>query len=509
MKRKVKHVLAVLMIILTAVCFVACDAATPDTDNNDGESTVCEHTYGEWVTKTAATCTASKVEIRECSKCGEVEERSVGDPSGHTYSEWETKTKAACNADRTEIRKCTACGITDERTVSGTATGEHNYSEWATKTAATCTEDEVQARTCGVCGREEYYTVPNSAVGHKFGVWSQKTAASCSADRTDKRTCKTCGYEETRQIAGTQTAHIYKDGSCKYCGKEKPEFETTYLGSYPQKEVEDTALKSKLNALAGAVPTEANSQAWTSYKYYKNKVVTDYMWYIDKELDGEKYRGVYFISYRPIFCELGDESTNRIQYVNGYYVNTVYWFKYEPIKWKILKKENGKAFVLADLAIDSQQFDYNNGNYSNNYAKSSIRKWLNEAFYNTAFSVSEKASIETTLVDNGLSGTGHEVNDFVCENTNDKVFLLNYAEATECFEMDVDRIMSRTDYARCQGAKGGSYAPDPCWWWLRTPHNNTTVICARTIGRDGEDNNAHLTLETSIGVVPAMWINLA
>lgn len=186
----------------------------------------------------------------------------------------------------------------------------------------------------------------------------------------------------------------------------------------------------------------------------------------------------------------------------------MYWFKYEPVKWRVLKEENGKAFILADLALDSQQFDYADGNSGNNYAKSSIRKWLNETFYNTAFNVKEKATIVTTLVDNGVEGTGYTSSDFVCEDTNDKVFLLNYAEANQYFEKSVDRIMSRTDYARCQGAKGGSMATDPCWWWLRSPVNSKVAPGARTIDRDGNDQYGDITQQTTIGVVPAMWITL-
>ena len=128
-----------------------------------------------------------------------------------------------------------------------------------------------------------------------------------------------------------------------------------YFGTYPQTKVTDTTLSSSLNSLAGTLPTSSNSQKWTSYGYYISGSVTDYMWYIDVEYSGAKYRGVYFTSYRPYWCTSSSSSSNGYQYTNGYYTSTVYWFKYEPIKWQILEEADGYATILADLALDSQQ----------------------------------------------------------------------------------------------------------------------------------------------------------
>ncbi len=441
--------------------------------------------------------------------------RIAEDCEVHTYTTWYTDTEATCGADRTEYSLCDVCGHREERTVANTATGNHNYVSVCTVQEATCKEDRVDLFHCSVCGHEENISVPDTKTDdHVYVIWEAYEEATCTKNATEKSTCTVCGKVGYREVENSKTQHNYgNDGKCTACGKEKPSYSRNdnviYFGSYPQSEVTDDTIKDALNAMAGTLPTEDNSQGWTSYGYYINKVVTNFMWYIDKELNGEKYRGVYFVRYRPIYGETdGDTTGNRVQDINYYYINTVYWFKYEPVKWRVLKEENGKAFILADLALDSQQFDYSDGNSGNNYAKSSIRKWLNETFYNTAFNVKEKATIVTTLVDNGVEGTGYTSSDFVCEDTNDKVFLLNYAEANQYFEKSVDRIMSRTDYARCQGAKGGSMATDPCWWWLRSPVNSKVAPGARTIDRDGNDQYGDITQLTTIGVVPAMWITL-
>ena len=74
--------------------------------------------------------------------------------------------------------------------------------------------------------------------------------------------------------------------------------------------------------------------------------------------------------------------------------------------------------MLCDMIIDSQQFDIS----KNNYEESTIRKWLNQTFYNTAFNEIQKQSIFTTTVDNRAVSTGYSSNQYVCLNTKDKIF---------------------------------------------------------------------------------------
>ena len=74
---------------------------------------------------------------------------------------------------------------------------------------------------------------------------------------------------------------------------------------------------------------------------------------------------------------------------NGYAVNTIYWFKFEPIKRRVLDQKSG--FVMSELILDSQP--YNNvvlESGANDWAKSFIRKWLNNEFYSIAFTTEKK-----------------------------------------------------------------------------------------------------------------------
>ena len=299
------------------------------------------------------------------------------------------------------------------------------------------------------------------------------------------------------------------------------------FGSYPQSEVTDSALVSTLNGKAGALPTSANAQAWISYGYYISGSISNFMWYIDVEEGGEKYRGVYFTSYRPYFTTSASSEENSYQDANKYYISTVYWFKYEPISWTILSenKADGTALILCDMIIDSQEY-YVTGSgartigektvYSNNYAHSTIRKWLNETFYNTAFSELQKQIILTTTVDSSAATTASSTNQYACENTQDKVFLLSYQDvissnygflSSDSMD-DISRKKKTTDYAQSQGAYTNTTADyeGNGWWWLRSPDDGDTVF-ARGVYYDGYVLHSYVYI-TNRGVVPALQIRL-
>ena len=292
-----------------------------------------------------------------------------------------------------------------------------------------------------------------------------------------------------------------------------------YFGSYPQTKITDNTITTALVNRMGAKPTPSDSGSWISYKYYINGSNTaDFMWYKDLEYNGEKYRGVYFTQYRPYYTTYSSSTGNSYQDDNGFYTSTVYWFKYEPIKWRILEEKDGKAFLLCDIAIDSQEyypsnstssFNHNGGSgYANNYALSNIRKWLNETFYNTAFNDLQKELVQVTKVDNSVASTGYSSNQYACADTNDKVFLLSYKEATTYMTSSTARRMKSTDYAKSQGcwqSTDSSYKGN-CWWWLRSPYDYNSYN-ARDVNYDGGVGNDYVNF-TYTGVVPALWIRL-
>ena len=311
------------------------------------------------------------------------------------------------------------------------------------------------------------------------------------------------------------------------------EGDTIYFGSYPQTEVKDTNLITILNNKAGILPTSSNSQAWTSYDYYINGAVENYMWYIDIEYNGEKYRGVYFTSNRP--SDVNRSANYSEQDNNGYLISTdeetnIYWFEYEPISWTILKKNetDNIAFICCDIILDAQAYhndfqedDYDfvsttegvpKGTIANNYQYSTIRCWLNNIFYNTAFDEFERNAIIVSTIDNSSVSIEKNQTFMDYETTQDKIFLLSYDEVTNNFydmNLNVESAKKGTDYALSQGLSifknQGEYDGNGIWW-LRSPGHNMPYSIA--VSRAGKISGYFTCGGTSIGVVPALQIKL-
>ncbi len=288
------------------------------------------------------------------------------------------------------------------------------------------------------------------------------------------------------------------------------------FGSYPQSRVTDSATLNALNSL---------SLDWISYGYYSGTgsvgtmISSDYMKYADVEYEGNRYRAVRFSQYRPYYTCIKN-SDGTFQDDNGYNTNTTYWFKYDPIYWRILDLEKG--LILSETIVDSQPYsntlyyanDYywNNSSYTiyaNNYATSSIRKWLNDDFYKTAFTSMQELKIKTTKLDNSAYSSSYAMFDSVA--TNDKIFLLswdevlntNYGFVSDSSAYDISRIAKGSDYAKCQGLH--AYDGADCWR-LRSAGYLSENVC--NVFNDGNVDRRYDVTFTSGGIRPAMCINL-
>ena len=198
---------------------------------------------------------------------------------------------------------------------------------------------------------------------------------------------------------------------------------------------------------------------------------------------------------------------------------TVYYFKVEPIKWRILEDDDGTATILCEMIIDAHRFDDN----SNNYKESEIRAWLNDNFYQTAFSELEKGIINTVQVDNSARSTmpygvtwNGGINNYVCADTYDKVWLMSMEEITKSWKYvdyasystpDVQRRRHPTDYAKANYAY--SYIPfdGDAWWWLRSPYYSNSLN-SRDVDYGGDADHVAYVCLSDCGVVPALQITL-
>lgn len=173
-------------------------------------------------------------------------------------------------------------------------------------------------------------------------------------------------------------------------------------------------------------------------------------------------------------------------------------YQNERIEWYVLKEEDGKALLLSVHALDARPF--NDG--PSTWDHSSLRAWLNDAFYQEAFSEEEQQKIQLSELNNGDDlGYGTETG----ESTEDRVFLLSASEAQNELPHE-ETVTSPTDYALSQGAYVNEAGN--CAWWLRSPGMNDEGP-AYYSSQGSIGTRAHQGSEKIIGVRPAVWVDLS
>ena len=276
-------------------------------------------------------------------------------------------------------------------------------------------------------------------------------------------------------------------------------------GNYPQSKVTDSSTLALLNSM---------TKNWISYKYYSGSgeiedgqmAPADYMYYADLDTNGDglrDYRAVRIDKYRQKYTGYTAGGSDTYQSTNGYTQGNTYYFKFEPISWRILDPSSG--LILTEKIMDSQAYnnyilqsgtapedeknayygDSSKTYYANDYYNSSIRKWLNEDFYNTAFNSTQAKNIrnDVTLNNNCYSSSYPQYNS---QASKDKMFLLSYDEAktsaygfsSNAYDEDTNRSAQGTDYAKSQGlyVMSSPYNGNS-WWWLRSPCYNSYIAC--------------------------------
>ena len=171
----------------------------------------------------------------------------------------------------------------------------------------------------------------------------------------------------------------------------------------------------------------------------------------------------------------------------------------EEIEWLVLDVQDGKALVISKYALDCKS--YNSEDKAVVWETCTLRKWLNEDFINTSFSVDEKSMIPTVTVN---ADENTEYNTVSGNDTQDKVFLLSIDEARGYFGSDSDRLCEFTDYAY---AKLNYGSKDNCWCWLRSP-GGYQYYAAVVGSSGGVSGMGYIVSNEYTAVRPAMWISI-
>ena len=409
-----------------------------------------------------------------CKGCGKTLEKGKDISAlGHSWN------SATC----TSAKKCSRCGVTD-----GAALG-HNYK------AATCTEP----KTCTRCG-----DISGNPLGHSW------KAATC----TTAKKCSRCGT-----IEGEALGHNYKAATCTEpitCTRCGDKIGNPLAHSWKAA----TCTTAKTCSRCGVTDGAALGHSWKNATCIEPMTCTRCGTTSGSALGHDWQAATYDLPERCSRCDMtrGEPLKpiiavrDEVKY--GRYPQTSSGTDNTPIEWIVLEVQGGKALLISKYALDCKQ--YNTSYLSVTWEKCTLRTWLNDEFINRAFSTQEQSAILTTTVDNSLSQNriGWGLKGSI--NTQDRIFLLSYAEANQYLDVewaDSDNKKARvapTDYAISQGAltrsdyttKDDKAAAD---WWLRSPGPSPyEASCVQTYG----SLDYYGITRSRVVVRPAFWINL-
>ena len=177
-----------------------------------------------------------------------------------------------------------------------------------------------------------------------------------------------------------------------------------------------------------------------------------------------------------------------------------------PIEWVVLENDGETALLISRYALDCKP--YNEKDEATTWEQCTLRRWLNNEFFNKAFSAEEKQSI---LQSDVSADENPKYSTNPGNATKDMVFLLSVVEANKYFKSDDARKCAPTGYAIQQGAHTSNSnkveGRKTCWWWLRSPGNFSSR--AALVSRGGSIGDSGRPVHNSLSAVrPCVRVRL-
>lgn len=185
----------------------------------------------------------------------------------------------------------------------------------------------------------------------------------------------------------------------------KTTWDCVYFGQYPSSEIMKT-----LNSPIEGYATPAGSIIVDEELFAALK---DAVWEDDETVIND-------VRFRRIKLK---DSEDEPQYYHWTDSDPYHYFIYEPIKWRIIEINDDEMMLMSDRLLDCVPYNRVSENVS--WQDSYLRQFLNDEFYDHAFSEKEKEAIITKQIENDPNRTY----DTYCGNTtSDKVFILSEEE---------------------------------------------------------------------------------
>lgn len=253
----------------------------------------------------------------------------------------------------------------------------------------------------------------------------------------------------------------------------KVSYTYVYFGSYPQREVVSKRNKAQISALEsrGATYKAVSASKWkkiVNAHYNKNG---------DARVGGAKYRRMK-----------ATDATQRYDYdepsMYKWLDETSYhYFRYEPVKWRVLEYKDGKAMLLSEDALDDVKYN-EKVSWNIKWKNSTVRSWLNGYGPNKNSCRRDYASLNFIDTAFTTAQQGKILNTRIASGARDKVFLLSEQDVfggSKAFghgfskrysEWDESRRCQCTTYAFAKGTYRSKEMESMgnVWWWLRSPN---------------------------------------
>ncbi len=249
-----------------------------------------------------------------------------------------------------------------------------------------------------------------------------------------------------------------------------------WFGSYPQTEI--LPGNSTYTSLQNASGWDANDEI---------------------TLNGVKYRRM----------QKGHATSSAYSGRDGYYnwsdSTTWHYFRYEPIKWRVLESGN-QLLLLADKALDTKQHIS-----EENWSQSSIRAFLNSAwcgrngFIGSAFTTEQQGVILETAHKDKVASADPNV------DTTDKVYVPSLDEVKNInygFSSNASRQGRPTNYASAMGTR--TFSSGTCRWALRRyfyPSGTGRYDGIYGVSENGGAGSSFYASDVLFGIRPMMSIN--
>lgn len=311
-------------------------------------------------------------------------------------------------------------------------------------------------------------------------------------------------------------------------------WDSVYFGSYPQAEVIDTEI-SRNYAAVGSGYLKEGDLIVDDALYHDLLTAPNDDWNDsgDITLKGHKYRRIQ--KGDAVSSEDGEKG-----YYNWLDSVTYHYFKYEPIRWRVLSAEGNRALLLSDVVLDNQYYQVEKEGIggvillTTTWEKSCLRSWMNgydssfnsserdygsRNFIDSAFTDGEKAAVMDTSV---TTGANSKYNTSGGADTTDKVFLLSeqevcgteaaqkYGFASEAGTYDEARGAKSSTYTKAMGLSWDIQSPKYAgnsMWWLRTRGEGKSKFVY--VGNWGSPVLEGFGSDYHFGVRPALYVNLS